>query len=1600
MTAFDSEARHRLLERRLQGQAAPAAIPRRPRGGPLPLSHTQRRMWLLDRLLPGTAEYVVPLVLRLPAPVRVSTLRAGLNALAERHEILRTRYEVVDGEVYQVIDDPGPVRLAVVEPRAEPEALAERVQREIVEPFDLLHGPVWRATLLQGDDVLVLAVHHIACDGWSMGILGRELKALYEGRELPELPLQFADFAVWQRDRLAGDALRRRLDFWHAALAGLEPLQLPTDRPRTVPRDPRADRVNFTVPAPIGRALAQWGRARGATLFMTLLTAFGTLLSRHTGQTDLAVGTPVLGRPRSQTEDVVGPFINTLVLRCDLAGDPTFAELLDRVREMTLTAFAHDDLPFEQLVEELRPERDLSRTPLVQAMLLLEGGPGTRARDRDSWEELPVASPAAKVDLTLGFQAQPDGSLLGGLEYAAALFDGAGIKRMADQLLRLLAAVVENPDARLGRLTLMDAAEAAVIEAWSTGPQGHPSERCLHELVSEAADRWPEAVAVVSGSEALTYTQLESRANQLAHELRTRGVGADRPVAVCLHRSVEQVIALLAVLKAGGAYLPLDPDDPPGRRAALIAESGAPCVVTRSGEGADLPDVPMVLADTENRSWPDTEPPPVAGPANLAYVIYTSGSTGRPKGVMVPHEGIVNRLRWMQDRYSLAPGDRVAQKTPYTFDVSVWEFFWPLMAGATVIVAPPGAHRDPHELAEFMDEHQVTHVHFVPTMLDAFLDHVAGLRNGRCPASLGEVFASGETLRPGTAHRFFAQSDARLHNLYGPTEASIDVTAHEVSRAAHRVPIGAPIAGVRAYVLDEGLSLVPVGAPGEIHLGGAGLARGYLGRPGLTADRFVPDPRGTGQRLYRTGDRGRLLPDGSLEYLGRLDGQVKLRGLRIEPGEIEAALLTHPAVAQAAVAVVREQLVGYVVPGGRAQSGDAELRAYLSRSLPAHLIPARFVRLAGLPLTASGKTDRAQLPEPLRPDVTSTFVAPRTPVEELIAAAWCEVLGVDRVGVTEGFFDLGGDSMRAIRLAGTLRSRGLEVTVQDIFTRTIETLAETAGGPRERIDDLRAAPLSLLAEEDRGRLPGGVDDAYPLSEVQAGMVFELLADPHNMPYQNVTAYRIIGALAAASLRRAAAAVALRHPVLRTAVDLETFSEPLQVVYRRADPEVAVTSLVGAVDAHAVIEQTLAAERLRPFDLTSPPLWRLHAFEVSADEWWLAIVECHVILDGWSHNTFLAELLRAYADIREGRTVSAVVPEAAYADFIAVERRALASSADRDFWAARLSDHERLRLPYDWAEPGPDRVTAQVIMIDHLEAAVGSLASACGVSPKTVFLAAFAATMAPLAASDRYFFGMVSSSRPEAIGGYDVLGMFLNTVPFSVTRPSGTWRELIADVFAEEIALWPHRRFPLPALQRTYGGRMPLIEVAFGYLDFYTVASTGVVDLAVTKDDSPNEFPVEVTVMPGRLLITSRRVHLGEQHAAELGARFAEVLGLMVAEPDAPVAGMATAAGTVGPGVTVSSAPRGSRSYMPPGTRVERSIVAVWEEVLEVSRIGVTDDFYEVGGHSLAAMRIASRLRTAHGVHVTPRQVLECGTCAELAQVAVGARSAVRDPSDR
>ncbi|WNM39698.1 amino acid adenylation domain-containing protein [Micromonospora halotolerans] len=1078
-------ARQALIAKRLRArQAAPAArITPRPPGAAVPLSYAQERVWFMDQLAPGEAAYHIAVPLRVRGPLDVEALRAALAALGARHESQRTRFPAdADGRPTVVVEESVEVPLTIVD--APDEAAAQTlVDAAAAEPFDLANGPLLRALLIRlaaDDHVLFLGQHHIVGDGWSVDVLLRDLITLYRGGEPPALPIQYGDFAVWEAEELDGPQARAHVDYWKQRLAGITPLELPLDRPRPATQTYRGDFVEFQLDPAETEALNALTRATGGTLFMTLLAAYQVLLARHAGQDDFAVGASVAGRSEPELENVVGMFINMLPLRAELAGDPTFTELLARTRRSVLDGFEHAEVPFAKVVHELGLPRDVSRSPVFQTMFVLQNYEMGRFRgvsrtDEVTFEWTPMELRATRFDFELHAVETVDG-LWGKLVFNTDLFTRDTVERMARRWTTLLAAIVAAPDTPVSRLALLPADERALLAGWNDTAADFPRDETLHGPIEERAAATPDAVAVTIEGRSLTYAELNAAANRIAHRLRAAGVVPETLVGVCAERSVELVAGLLGVLKAGGAYLPLDPEYPADRLAFMVTDADAPVVLVQEHLRDVLPaTAATVLALDDATVWADqpaTDPAPTAGPEHLAYVIYTSGSTGRPKGVPNTHRGIVNRLDWMQKTYGLGGDDSVLQKTPASFDVSVWEFFWPLRTGARLVLAKPGGHKDAGYLRDLLVAERITTAHFVPSMLTVFL----GEEGIEAATALRRVICSGEELPLASALDFTARLPwCGLHNLYGPTEAAIDVTAWHCDPArlavAASVPIGAPIANLRLHVLGPAGAECPVGVAGELHIGGVGLARGYHRRPALTAEKFVPDPWSgePGARLYRTGDLARWVvgPDGAgvIEFLGRIDHQVKLRGLRIELGEIESALREQPGVTEAAV-IVREdspgdkRLTAYLV--GPAE--HAALKAALKDTLPEYMVPAAFVTLDALPLTPNGKLDRTALPAPVvTREASVALVEPRDDTERALAAIWSEVLGVDTLGIDDDFFDLGGHSMLATQVVAKIRKAelgGRAVGVMDLFQqRTIRELAAFIAG-----DAAEAGPRRLLYE--------------------------------------------------------------------------------------------------------------------------------------------------------------------------------------------------------------------------------------------------------------------------------------------------------------------------------------------------------------------------------------------------------------------------------------------------------------------------------------------------------------------------------------------------------
>jgi amino acid adenylation domain-containing protein len=1054
-----SAAKLALLRARMKQDAARRddAIRRRdPAELDAPLSFAQQRLWFLDQFYPRSCAYNVPRVFRLSGRLDRAALQQALNSIVERHEILRTTFKLVKEEPVQVVGPARAVPMQVVDVSSVPESERETkalamVQAEVNRPFDLSSDLMLRATVLQltsDDNILVLMSHHIASDGWSKGILFRELAALYNAAlakkpaGLAELPIQYADFAAWQKKWIKGELLQKQMEYWRTQLAGAPSLlELPTDYSRPAVQGFAGAIESRVVSSELVQKLKALSQREGATLFMTLLTSFQLLLSRYSGQDDIVVGTPIAGRTRPEVEPLIGDFVNMLAMRGDLAGDPTFRELLRRMKEVALQAYDNQDVPFESLVEELEHGRDMSRAPIFQTIFILETAPPPAPPMQElQIRILEFDTPTAKNDLILVLADDPTG-LKVKIEYRTDLFTRPTMQRFLQHFETLLEAIAADPTRPISALAILPSEERdQVLSAWNDTASTERTDLCIHQLFEQQAARTPDNVAVQFDDRKLSYRELNARANQLAQRLRRLGVTPDSRVGICVHRSPEMMVGLLGIMKAGGAYVPLDPTYPRERLEFMLQDGGAKVLITQEGlrQSVSSQDAQIVCIDSDWTSIAQhscENLAPAATSANLSYVIFTSGSTGRPKGVQLEHRNVVNFINSVRRLFTLNDKDVYLGVASMSFDASVLDFYLPLSVGARLVIVDVETTRDGRALAETMSRANVTAMHATPSTWRSLVD------SGWVGNAKLKIFSGGEALPWDLAKELLPRS-AALWNLYGPTETAVYSAIHKVERSDGTVLVGRPINNTQIYILDANRQPTPIGVPGEICIGGGGVARGYLNRPELTAERFVPNPfRGAGARMYRTGDLGRFRPDGVIQCLGRVDHQVKLRGFRIELGEIEAVLMQHPGIRQA-VADVRtsgagdKRLVAYLVYEGNPEPGISELRTFLKTKLPDYMVPSSFSVLEGLPVSPSGKLNRRALPDPddARPTLGREYLAPSTPVEQAVAEIFSEVLEVKQVGLHDDFFELGGHSLLATRVISRLRDRfQIEMTPRFLF---------------------------------------------------------------------------------------------------------------------------------------------------------------------------------------------------------------------------------------------------------------------------------------------------------------------------------------------------------------------------------------------------------------------------------------------------------------------------------------------------------------------------------------------------------------------------------------
>ena len=1398
------------VESARRGSSGPEVPPLRPvsRQGRIPLSFAQQRLWFLHQLEPESAAYNVPTALRMEGSLDVPAFRAALGEVVRRHEALRTTFTETGGEPAQVITAAAPLRsLPVLDLSALPAELRETELRLLVRAqalrlFDLAHGPLLRVTLAAlgpEEHVVLLTIHHIVTDGWSMDVLVREMAELYEsfsaGRPSPlrELPVQYADFSVWQRGWLSGQVLDDEVAHWREQLNGLPPvLDLPLDRPRPAVQTYAGAGRPLLLPGDLVKKVRKLAHRQGATLFMALLAAFNALLSRYSSQEDLAVGTPVAGRHHLETEKQIGFFANTLVLRADLAGEPGMRDLIARARDAVLEALSHQELPFEKLVEELQPKRDLSYTPLFQVMFELQNRPLEALQVRGiSFRPLRMERDTAQFDLTMSL-LEGERDIAGMLTFNRGLFEATTIERLAGHFLTLLDGLATEPDRRFTELPLWTGAERHQILLEHNDTAQMPGQDGLSALFAAQVRRSPDAVAAAAGEERLTYAALAARVRHLARSLARLGVGPEVRVALLAERGLPLLTTILAVLEAGGAYLPLDPGHPAERQARLTAQSGVAFVLAQSGLAPALPrpvlDLESLLDPEDlDAEDPAADLPATAQPGNLAYVIYTSGSTGVPKGAMVEHRGMMNHLRAKIADLGLTAADTVAQTASQCFDISVWQLLAPLLAGGSMHIAGDEIAHDPERLLAFAGGEGITVLETVPSMLRAMLDATGS--SAPCLPALRWLIVTGEALPAELAQRWLAGFPAApLLNAYGPTECSDDVTHHVIRRPPEpgsELPIGRSLINFHLYLLDRHQVPVPLGLAGELCIAGLGVGRGYLNDPSRTAEVFVPDALGAlrgerGGRLYKTGDLARLRPDGTFQFLGRLDTQVKVRGFRVELGEIETALRSQPGVGEAVVLSRTDpagpadsdrsegaRLVAYVVPGepvpGTGSLDEGDLREGLRRRLPEYMVPSAFVFLDAMPLTPNGKLDRRALPDP-GPSETAAALAPsaRTPIEEMVIGVWSEVLGHPRVGAHESFFDLGGHSLLAIQVISRVRALlGVEVPLRAIFEKPTPALFAESVLEALRAGAGMAAPP--LVPVPRGR-------ALPASFAQQRLWFLHQLEPASVAYNLPAAVRLEGALDRGALRAALTEIVRRHESLRTRFGVLD-GAPVQIIDGAGPIDLPVVDLraLPAAAAEGQARLLVRGEGRRPFDLAHGPLLRTGLIALGAEEHVLSLNMHHVVGDAWSTAVLVRELRALYEAFSQRRPSPLPELEIQYADFAAWQRQWLSGDVLEEeirYWRTRLgSSPPVLELPTDRPRPAVQTFRGTNCWFSLPAALSGRLQALSRKEGTTLFmtlLSAFYALLARYSGQSDLVVGTPIAGRNH-LQTENLIGFFVNTL---------------------------------------------------------------------------------------------------------------------------------------------------------------------------------------------------------------------------------------------
>ncbi|MBD1228687.1 non-ribosomal peptide synthetase, partial [Xenorhabdus griffiniae] len=1468
---------NRQIEEKKQIREKRHIIPRNADQQTLPLSWAQQRLWLLAQLDPAAqTAYHIPGGLRLQGYLNLDALQAALNRIVARHEILRTTIKMVEGQALQVIGKPDSgFSLAVEElshlPAEKQQITIEEItQRETSQPFDFAQGPLIRGRLLRlaaNEHILLLTQHHIISDGWSLNILMHELSTLYhafsegQGDPLPALTLQYADYALWQREWLQGELLEKQVNFWRDALQGAPALlELPTDRPRPEQRSYAGGYVDITLSPELSSGLRNLSQRHETTLFMTLMAGWITLLSRLSGQKDLVVGTPVANRQYSELEPLIGFFVNTLALRIQIDDNPTVSALLARVKAHALNAYAHQDLPFEQLVEVLKPPRSLSHSPIFQVMMSVDNTPGQQniALPDITISEINLAENSSHFDLSLSINDTENG-LVGGLEYSSDLFDHASVERIASYLQTLLTAMVKDDSQPVESLPLLQPYQRTqVLDDFNDTAFPYPQTLLIHQLFEQQVEQTPDATALVFGDSQLGYAELNRHANQLAHHLIASGVRPDDRVAICADRSLDMIIGLYAILKAGAGYIPLDPEYPAERLAYQLSDSKPVLLLTQQHLQTHLPiqGIPVWLLDDQyNRDNvakqpahnPDTDQLGLK-PHHLAYIIYTSGSTGQPKGVMLEHRNVVNFIHAQHQTSKPQLGDRILQFATIAFDTSVSDIFPTLAAGATLVLRPPHIRIPDMTFVTFLREQKITIMDMPTAFWHLWVQEMMAGRSGFSP-HLHTLIVGGEKAEYRHLINWLSHQETqscRWINSYGPTETTVIATTlkldhQNLPQLKGVIPIGYPLPNTRIYILDTHGRPVPIGVSGEIHIAGAGVASGYLNRPDLTAEKFVSDPFSPqpDARMYKTGDLGRWLPDGAIEYLGRNDFQVKLRGFRIELGEIETQLVACAGVSDAVVIAREEEsgdkrLIAYVIPETGMTLSPAELRKQLSSRLMEHMLPSAFVMLDAFPMSANGKLDRKALPAPDQSAIVSReYEVPQGETEQTLAAIWQSLLNVEQIGRQDNFFELGGHSLLVVNLIEQLRLHGLSLDVNAVFSApTLVAMSTLIRHHDTQSTPLQDVPPNLIKEgstiitpdmlplleltQDQidqivSHVTGGisnVQDIYPLGPLQEGILFhhlletegDLYLDNHLMIFDSRTRLE--------SFLQALQQVIDRHDILRSAVYWKELLKPVQIVYRHAPLPIIELTLSTEEPPETQLRRLTDPRAIR-MDITKAPLLVAHiANDPTSGKWLLSLLYHHLVCDHISLDMIFSEIQTLL--LGESENLPTPLP---YRNFIA-QIRNVPLEVHQNYFRELLGDVEEPTLPFgllDVQGGGLNEIVENVLTLDSkLAQNLRDCARQLGMSAAVLFHVAWAQVLARCSGRNDVVFGTVLLGRLQGgIGASEVLGMFINTLPIRVKLQARTVKQAVQETYQQLTALLDHEQAPLAVAQRCSGIQAPL-----------------------------------------------------------------------------------------------------------------------------------------------------------------------------------------------